>query len=630
MSAVPNKPKLTLTSDNYERVRRLAERGELTELKRWIKVVLRYKPYRGYNKNSLDEGELGIIRSRPVIKAAQNGHQHIVEYFIAEFSDIVEYQYMSSHTSSDATTALHSAAEKGHVGILKLLTDPSIEVNCRNTSTGWTSLHSAVSSGHEDAIQYLISCQADVNAADTNGRTPLHEVILRHTSGEHGKDYAWLCRVVEMLLQGSASICQADHDGRTAFHDIAQLDKNTSQQLLKLLLKSNPQLAWKVLHMPSKGQRYTELPAILYAAEWRNEPFIRFITAQPECSPTIAVDALLALRNVQYVLLTIRERTFGIGSRATIQYLWELGHDLCKKSCFAEAEQLYTKALKMMVLNITGEYSQPGCYKSIEDLHTTLHTEYRFDKLVSHGQNSGYKPNFFQIVSYGLELTKHITKHLTATRYLCFTTHLVFSLLGLWAYEEWKTTGCLTNEINKLGGEMVKNFSVLQLLSYSYACTGEPLYIPPEEHDKYISFMVSKILHWEAGSLAINAMDNCGDRPLHEAVNQSSKCERVRTQCIHKSGVKRINFVTTLVNNGAHLDAVNSHGRAAYQDYWDNLKIKRIVTPPKPLPLTCLASRAVAAGDIPYNELTCIPSRIKAFVALHDRNAKRCNFLHSI
>ena len=691
MSAEPNKPKLILTGDNYEKVRKLAERGELTELKDWIKSALdpdsdhAWSAYNSLVGVSHASGEAGIIRSRPVIKAAQNGHYPVVEYFMTEYSDIVEYE---SECSNDATTALHLAAENGYVEVLKLLIGPSSEVNCRNTSTGETPLHSAVFGGREDAIRYLISCQleADVNAADTTGRTPLHVVLLRYTCE---RNYVWLCRVVEMLLKSGASVDQADHDGRTAFHNIAQLDKNTSQQLLKLLLNSNPELAWKVLQTPSKGQRYTELPAMLYAAEWRNTDFVDFITSQPECSPTIAADALLALstyQNTHYVIselwerafnkhgwrpsdeylpsdygnrleicnleeahkliiatdstgstdlhyqfLIMRERIFGFGSRATIQYLWELGHDLCKKNCFVEAEQLYSKALKMMVLNSTGEYSQPGCYIRIAQLNTMLHAQYTFDKLVSHMLNNGYKPDLFQLISYGLELTKRITKHLAATRYLCTTTHLVFSLLGVWAYDEWKTTkGCLTNEIEKLGREMVDHFSFLLLLSYCYGCTSEPLYIPPEEHDRYISFMADKIFQWETDSMAINAMDVYGYRPLHAAIYQS--IEHVRTKCIHKTGVKRIRFISLLVKNGAHLDAVDFNGRAPYQMYYLNLnpKIKAIVTPPKPLPLTCIASRAIVAGGIPYNELTYIPSRVKAFVALHDRNTKQCDFVHSI
>ena len=485
MSTIFDKSKLILRTTNFRRVSRLSERGEFTELKTAIKAAFGEK----YQRNKLVEEEKGIhtsreqwiIRSLPVIKAAQYGHQQVVEYFISEFSDIVE-EYLpstvTSHHSNDVATALHSAAENGHVGILKLLVEADFEVSCRNTNTGWTPLHSAVSSGREDAIQYLISCQADVNAADTNGQTPLHEVIFQHASGVHGKDYAWLCRVVQMLLKHDASVCQADHDGRTAFHNIAELDNDASQQLLKLLLNSNPEHAWTVLQTSSKGQRHTEIPAILYAAEWRNTDFVDFITSQPECSPTIAADALLALSTYQntyhktieiwekafnkygqipsekylpysygnrleicsldkahqlisvttesndftdlhYQFLIMRERIFGFGSRATIQYLWEHGHDLCKKNHFVEAKQFYTKALKMMVLNITGEYSQPGCYIRIEDLHTTLHTEYRFDRLVSHMLNGGHDPHFFHIVNYGLELTKHIiTKHLIATRYL--------------------------------------------------------------------------------------------------------------------------------------------------------------------------------------------------------------------
>ena len=686
MSLVHNKPKLILSMHDFGSVSQLAERGQLTKLKSFI---LAGRETESFGNKLVEEeehtsGELGIIRSRPVIKAVQNGHQPVVGYLLSTFSDIVcsNSSGRYPHSTRDST-ALHSAAEKGHVGILKLLVESSADVNCRDTRTGWTPLHAAISSGQEDAIEYLTSCQADVNAADTNGKTPLQEVIVRHASSVYGKNCAWLFRVVEMLLKSEASIRQAAHNGHTVFHYIALCNNDTSQQVLKVLIKNNPQLAWTVLQMPSKGRNYTELPAILFAAEWRNERFIEFITSQPECSPTIAADALLALSTYQnthykiilklwekafnkygqgylveylpsdygnrveicsldkahqliivtnesndftdlhYQFLIMRERIFGTGSRATIEYLWKLGHQMCEKKCFAEAEQLYTKALKMMLLNITGEYSQPGCYTYKSYLYTRLQTEFtgqKFQKLVTQMLSNGYKPNFFQLVSYGLEIIKH--EHSLTTD----TLHQLFSLLGAWAYAEWKTTGCLINEIEKLGCEMVNSFSFLQLLSFSYGCSSEPLYILPEEHDEYVSFMVDGLFYWEAGSLAINAVDRNGNRPLHVVATQTSM--NVTSRCMHTAETE-INFASVLVDNGTHLDAVNSRGKTAYE-ICSNPEIKAIIAPPKPLPLACLASRAVVAEDIPYNELTCIPSHIKPFVAFHDCSANRDNFQHRI
>ena len=98
-------------------------------------MVRAYRFYHHVNYNFLRQCasvEQGIIRSRPVIKAAQNGQYHVV---IAGYSD-----YSSDH-SNDTTTALHSArdsaAQEGHDdGILKVLIEPRIEVNCRDASTG--------------------------------------------------------------------------------------------------------------------------------------------------------------------------------------------------------------------------------------------------------------------------------------------------------------------------------------------------------------------------------------------------------------------------------------------------------------------------------------------------------------
>ena len=78
---------------------------------------------------------------------------------------------------------------------------------------------------------------------------------------------------------------------------------------------------------------------------------------------------------------------------------------------------------------------------------------------------------------------------------------------------------------------MVGNFSFLQLLSYSYGGTSEPMYIPPEEHDEFISFMAKKYstgkqVHRPLMPLMIVVGGHC--MRLH-VLNQIG--ERIKTKC---------------------------------------------------------------------------------------------------
>jgi hypothetical protein len=72
-----------------------------------------------------------------------------------------------------ASTALHKAAEIGHLDCIKLLIKNGAELDARNIEEE-TALHIAIKSGHLEAINYLIQMGADVEALGYDGWTLPH------------------------------------------------------------------------------------------------------------------------------------------------------------------------------------------------------------------------------------------------------------------------------------------------------------------------------------------------------------------------------------------------------------------------------------------------------------------------
>ena len=74
---------------------------------------------------------------------------------------------------TSGNTPLHYAAWKGHVQLVKLLTNEIVEKNPRNP-LGFTPLHWAVNANHVEVVQFLLSVSADKNPANDLGYSLLH------------------------------------------------------------------------------------------------------------------------------------------------------------------------------------------------------------------------------------------------------------------------------------------------------------------------------------------------------------------------------------------------------------------------------------------------------------------------
>lgn len=74
------------------------------------------------------------------------------------------------------STALHLAAQAGHMGMVDLLLDRGADIEGAN-SAGSTPLHRAAWAGRAQAVMRLVDRGARVDPTDTQGRTPLRVAV---------------------------------------------------------------------------------------------------------------------------------------------------------------------------------------------------------------------------------------------------------------------------------------------------------------------------------------------------------------------------------------------------------------------------------------------------------------------
>ncbi|MFZ0564738.1 MAG: ankyrin repeat domain-containing protein [Chlamydiales bacterium] len=117
-------------------------------------------------------------------------------------------------------TALHLAAEKGKVDILKALLLHKPDINAKNNS-GETPLLVAIRKGNSEVVKILLNHKANISAADKHGETPFTEFIKRKEE-----------KIIEDLLENINVNQVKDESGRTLLHQAAQLGNLKTMSLL--------------------------------------------------------------------------------------------------------------------------------------------------------------------------------------------------------------------------------------------------------------------------------------------------------------------------------------------------------------------------------------------------------------
>jgi ankyrin repeat protein len=149
----------------------------------------------------------------PVIHAAWNGHQDVMEYFLREIPD-------KADGTNKLGVAINLAARQGWLDIVRkhIAVDP-LSVHQR----GWigdTPLHWPSHEGYVEIVEALLDAGAVIEADETNcyGGKPLH------WASEHSP------RTVEALLRRGADVNARNIKPDSAFYGMTPLIMNASQK----------------------------------------------------------------------------------------------------------------------------------------------------------------------------------------------------------------------------------------------------------------------------------------------------------------------------------------------------------------------------------------------------------------
>jgi len=151
--------------------------------------------------------------------AAQEGHIAIVGTLINAGGDV-------NSTRDDETSVLQLASERGHDLIVHKLVDTGANVNYARPGDGETALHAACRRGQSHVAAILINAGCHVNSVRRDGWSPL-QLACRQGHVE----------TVRVLIDAGANIQQANHINRRAV-DALHIARSFKQSAIVALLEA--------------------------------------------------------------------------------------------------------------------------------------------------------------------------------------------------------------------------------------------------------------------------------------------------------------------------------------------------------------------------------------------------------
>ena len=163
----------------------------------------------------------------------------------AEAAEIFSKESMEQ-TNNEGKAAIHYAAEKGNISMLKAMIEKGVNVNLTEdepAESGVTPLHEACRIGCADAVRLLMEAGADDTMQNLAGETPAHFVL---TKKKYGNDLDSSQRAA--VLNELKNVDIARGDGRTPLMLLAEI--SDTKELLSLLIAKGV----NVNHTDNEGQ----------------------------------------------------------------------------------------------------------------------------------------------------------------------------------------------------------------------------------------------------------------------------------------------------------------------------------------------------------------------------------------
>ena len=169
--------------------------------------------------------------------AAEYGHVHLVRFLLEKGINVESEGYYG-------TTALHRAVTAGHYFVVSLLLKEGANVQARS-GDGKTALHRAADAGHESLVRLLLQHGASIEAKSLNGKS----AFFRAAENGH-------LDIVRLLLNKGADINTTSNDRSSALHKAAEYGHEMLTQILLQPISSRQAIQINAKNISGKTPLY--------------------------------------------------------------------------------------------------------------------------------------------------------------------------------------------------------------------------------------------------------------------------------------------------------------------------------------------------------------------------------------
>ena len=563
------------------------------------------------------------------------------------FSGIDVVKFLVSHGASvnarncRRSTPLMLLGIPGNLSVMKYLVKKGAVIDAVNL-TGNTALCAAAIGGHTEAVKYLIKKGANVNHQNVTGHSPLHYAALM----------GHLQIVKTLLYHGAFPYVLYDQDssrsdyvpppalmaafqGHTEvvnkFLDLSECPTKLKVDALLLLGASGLKRERRgaVTPLDSLWRRAFKLKEEC-TEQWNYLPPIEAYGNQTEITTVTDYERLLggqafqpALSDVQKQVLIMSERCLGLQDQWLIHRIASYGQRLLsvQPDRYPEVELLWVRMMEGLTLSVTCKppHMLPHIFSHSFFLLWQNYIELLYAELRIRTLECTCQPNYKPFIEFGIKGLGFLKMVSTSDEHQCKTPDTtmflscLLKLFCLWLLQQQSvsesTDGgviAFSEDYDSLGRELVS--SHLQMLPNStlvHAALGLQIEAPITL--RHVAQLVSALLNWGADvdintqGLTMTKRRICM-RPLHLAVLRANK-----------------DAVSVLLENGAHLDAVDGKGRKAVELRPYLGEIQDLLQARTPLPLSCQACHAIVREGFPYRSLNHLPIHVKDLIQLHHR-----------
>lgn len=161
----------------------------------------------------------------PLHTAAGKGSLQVLEHLLQVRKAQDGDAWPAALVAGAESTAIHFAAQEGHVECVQALLDAGCNVNA-TIGSGDTPLHLAASGGHSQATKFLIEKGASLTAKNSDGILPIH------TSASHNSS-----ETLKVLIDSGADVLAVTEAGWTPIHIAASNGADQSVWLIVETIK---------------------------------------------------------------------------------------------------------------------------------------------------------------------------------------------------------------------------------------------------------------------------------------------------------------------------------------------------------------------------------------------------------